>query len=103
MNALKSLIITTSNNKLADTTNKTSLWLEDLAAPYFTLKDGGEYITIVSPQGGQIPIDPKSESTAAATKTIRTIVIKITIIVAKRVIIIVPIMFLSTRTCNLYE
>ena len=72
MKSLKSLIITTSNNKLADTTNKTGVWLEDLAAPYFTLKDGGEYITIVSPQGGQIPLDPKSESTAAATKnTIR--------------------------------
>lgn len=72
MKSLKSLIITTSNNKLADTTNKTGVWLEDLAAPYFTLKDGGEYITIVSPRGGQIPLDPKSESTAAATKnTIR--------------------------------
>ena len=72
MKSLRSLIITTSNNKLADTTNKTGVWLEDLAAPYFTLKDGGEYITIVSPEGGQIPIDPQSESAAAATKnTIR--------------------------------
>lgn len=62
MKSLKSLIITTSNNKLSDTTNKTGVWMEDLAAPYFILKDGGEYITIVSPKGGQIPLDPISNS-----------------------------------------
>lgn len=68
MKSLRSLIITTSNNKLDDTTNKTGVWLEDLAAPYFILKDGGEFITIASPQGGQIPLDPNSETTAAATE-----------------------------------
>lgn len=72
MKSLKSLIITTSNNKLGDTTNKTGVWLEDLAAPYYVLKDGGEFITLVSPKGGQIPLDPNSNSTAAATEdTIR--------------------------------
>ncbi len=71
MNSLKSLIITTSNSKLSDTTNKTGVWMEDLAAPYFILKDGGEYITIVSPQGGQIPLDPNSNSAAATENTIR--------------------------------
>lgn len=72
MKSLKSLIITTSNNKLSDTANKTGVWMEDLAAPYFILKDGGEYITIVSPKGGQIPLDPISNSAAAATEnTIR--------------------------------
>jgi putative intracellular protease/amidase len=71
MESLNSLIITTSNNKL-DTTNKTGVWLEALAAPYFILKDGGELITIVSPHGGQIPLDPNSDSPAAATEnTIR--------------------------------
>lgn len=72
MKSLKSLIITTSNNKLGDTTNKTGVWLEDLAAPYYVLKDGGEFITLVSPKGGQIPLDPNSNSTAVATEdTIR--------------------------------
>ena len=72
MKSLRSLIITTSNNELADSTNKTGVWLEDLAAPYYILKDGGQYITIASPAGGQIPLDPNSQSTLAVTEnTIR--------------------------------
>ncbi len=68
MKSLRSLIITTSNSKLADSTNKTGVWLEDLAAPYFILKDGGEFITIASPAGGKIPVDPNSQSELAITK-----------------------------------
>jgi putative intracellular protease/amidase len=68
MKSLRSLIITTSNNKLADTGNKTGVWLEDLAAPYFILKDGGEYIMIASPKGGQIPLDPNSQSALGVTE-----------------------------------
>jgi putative intracellular protease/amidase len=69
MESLNSLIITTSNNKLGNATNKTGVWLEALAAPYFILKDGGEVITIVSPHGGQIPLDPNSNSPTAATES----------------------------------
>jgi putative intracellular protease/amidase len=69
MESLNSLIITTSNNKSANATNKTGVWLEALAAPYFILKDGGEVITIVSPHGGQIPLDPNSNSPTAATES----------------------------------
>lgn len=35
MKSLKSLIITTSNNKLGDTLNKNGVWMEDFAAPYY--------------------------------------------------------------------
>ena len=69
MKSLNSLIITTSNSKLFYTTNKTGVWLEALAEPYYILKDGGEFITIVSPQGGKIPLDPVSQSVAAASET----------------------------------
>jgi len=69
MKSLNSLIITTSNNKLDDTTNKTGVWLEDLATTYFLLKEGGEFITIASPIGGQIPLDPNSESPSAITES----------------------------------
>ena len=66
------MIITTSNNNCGDPANKTGVWLEDLAAPYYILKDGGEFITIASPQGGQIPVDVNSKSQKARTKeTIR--------------------------------
>lgn len=62
MDSLNSLIITTSNNKLPGTKNETGLCLETLVTPYFILKDGGEFITIVSPKGGQIPLDPFRQS-----------------------------------------
>lgn len=69
MNSLNSLIITTSTNKIPGTTKKTGVWLEALAVPYYILKDEGEYITIVSPQGGQIPVDPNSRFSIAASES----------------------------------
>lgn len=68
MNSLNSLVITTSNSKLPNTTKKTGVWLETLATPYYILKEGGEYITIVSPQGGRIPLDPKSQFIITASE-----------------------------------
>ncbi|HAK35576.1 MAG TPA: type 1 glutamine amidotransferase domain-containing protein, partial [Pantoea sp.] len=35
-------------------------WLEELAAPYYAFKDAGAEITLASPQGGNPPLDPKS-------------------------------------------
>jgi len=55
------LIILTSHNKLGETGLKTGFWLEEFAAPYFTLLDAGANITLASPKGGQPPIDPKSD------------------------------------------
>jgi putative intracellular protease/amidase len=55
MKSLNSLIIATSNDKRFDT-NRTGVTFETLADPYYILKDGGEYITIVSPQGGRVPL-----------------------------------------------
>jgi len=69
MNSLNSLIITTSNSKIPGRRKKTGVWFEALAVPYYILKDGGESITIVSPQGGQIPIDPNSQFSIAASES----------------------------------
>jgi putative intracellular protease/amidase len=68
MKAINCLLITTSNNRLGDSLNKTGVWLEDLATPYFVLRDAGEYITFASPEGGPMPLDPNSQSAAAATE-----------------------------------
>ncbi|MEO5947872.1 MAG: type 1 glutamine amidotransferase domain-containing protein [Chitinophagaceae bacterium] len=71
MKSLNSLLITTSN-KLDSDAYETGVWLESLAASYFILKDGGEFITIASPQGGQVPHDSKSLSATEHTEyTIR--------------------------------
>ncbi|MES2318951.1 MAG: type 1 glutamine amidotransferase domain-containing protein [Pseudomonadota bacterium] len=65
------LIVLTSHDQLGNTGHKTGFWLEEFAAPYYVLKDAGAQITLVSPAGGQPPLDPKSdapESQTAATK-----------------------------------
>jgi putative intracellular protease/amidase len=55
------LIVLTSHDQLGETGEKTGFWLEELAAPYYVLKDAGAAITLASPKGGQPPLDPKSE------------------------------------------
>lgn len=61
------LIVLTSHSDLGKTGEKTGFWIEEFAAPYYILADAGAAITIVSPKGGQPPIDPKSEAPEAQT------------------------------------
>jgi len=63
----KVLFVLTSHDELGDTGKKTGFWIEEFAAPYYTLIDNGVEITIASPKGGQPPIDPKSDEPAAST------------------------------------
>lgn len=64
----KVLFVVTSNDKLGNTGEKTGFWSEEFAAPYYELLDQGVEISIVSPLGGQPPIDPKSADPASATE-----------------------------------
>ncbi len=57
---LKVLFVVTSHDQLGDTGEKTGLWIEEFAAPYYYLVDQGVEIIIASPKGGKPPIDPKS-------------------------------------------
>lgn len=58
---MKVLMVLTSHDTLGDTGKKTGFWLEELAAPYYAFKDAGAEITLASPNGGQPPLDPKSD------------------------------------------
>jgi putative intracellular protease/amidase len=58
---MKILMVLTSHDQLGNTGKKTGFWLEEFAAPYYVFKDAGMEITLASPQGGQPPLDPKSE------------------------------------------
>jgi putative intracellular protease/amidase len=58
--AMNVLIVLTSHDKLGGTGRKTGFWLEELAAPYYRLKEAGATITLASPKGGRPPLDPKS-------------------------------------------
>jgi putative intracellular protease/amidase len=65
------LIVLTSHSELGNTGKKTGFWIEEFAAPYYTLKDAGAEITLASPKGGQPPIDPKSEEAGSQTDATR--------------------------------
>lgn len=54
------LFVVSSHDQLGTTGNKTGSWLEELAAPYWQLKDAGYAIDFASPKGGAAPIDPMS-------------------------------------------
>ena len=60
-------MVLTSHNELGKTGKKTGFWIEEFAAPYYILADAGAKITLASPEGGQPPIDPKSEGPDAQT------------------------------------
>jgi putative intracellular protease/amidase len=61
------LMVLTSHSQLGTTGKKTGFWIEEFAAPYYVLVDAGVVVTIASPEGGQPPIDPKSEAPEAQT------------------------------------
>lgn len=56
------LFITTSHKDLGDSGVKTGVWLEEVAAPYYRLREESIHVEIASVNGGNIPIDPLSES-----------------------------------------
>jgi putative intracellular protease/amidase len=58
---VKILMVMTSHDTLGNTGKKTGFWLEEFAAPYYVFTDAGVDVTVVSPKGGQPPIDPKSD------------------------------------------
>jgi len=65
---MKILMILTSHDQLGSTGRKTGFWLEELAAPYYAFKDAGAEIVLASPNGGQPPLDPKSDEPSAQTE-----------------------------------
>jgi putative intracellular protease/amidase len=58
---MKILMVLTSHDQLGNTGRKTGFWLEEFAAPYYVFRDAGVDLTLASPNGGQPPIDPKSD------------------------------------------
>src|SRR5450631_2659027 len=58
---MRILMVLTSHDQLGNTGRKTGFWLEEGAAPYYVFRDAGVELTLASPQGGQPPVDPKSD------------------------------------------
>jgi putative intracellular protease/amidase len=68
---MKILMVLTSHDQLGSTGRKTGFWLEEFAAPYYRFKDAGAEIVIASPNGGQPPLDPKSNEPVFQTDLTR--------------------------------
>ena len=58
---LRVLMVMTSHGVLGATGEKTGIWLDEFAAPYFELTDAGVAVDLASPRGGRPPIDPRSD------------------------------------------
>ena len=54
------LIVVTSHDHI-DATHPTGLWFEEFAIPYKEFTSQGFEVTVASPRGGSVPIDPRSE------------------------------------------
>lgn len=54
------LMVVTSHDRI-DNDHPTGLWFEEFAVPYDLFQKQGYKITVASPRGGAVPIDPRSE------------------------------------------
>jgi putative intracellular protease/amidase len=57
--AEKILVVVTTADKITDE-HKTGLWLSEFAEPYEEFTGHGYEVTVASPKGGEVPLDPGS-------------------------------------------
>ncbi len=63
------LMVLTSHAQLGETGQPTGFWLEEFTSPYYAFVDAGSRVKLASMEGGQPPIDPKSNQADAQTET----------------------------------
>ena len=57
----KSILMVVTSHDRIDKDHPTGLWFEEFAVPYGLFRQQGYDITVASPRGGAVPIDPRSE------------------------------------------
>jgi putative intracellular protease/amidase len=65
------LMVLTSHDLIGVSGKKTGNWFDEVATPYYRLKDAAFDITLASPKGGPAPIDPLSYDNAFMTENTR--------------------------------
>ena len=65
------LIIASNQSKLANSDEKTGVWLSDLTYPYYALREEGCQIDIASPKGAYVPLDPRSTNIDSAPPNVK--------------------------------
>lgn len=71
MHTNRILLVVTSADTIGNAHEPTGVWLEEIAAPYYTFRDARCEVTIASPRGGATPLDPtslKDEHQTASTR-----------------------------------
>lgn len=58
MQTQRVLLVVTSADRIGPANAPTGVWLEEIAAPYYTFRDAKCEVTLASPQGGKSPLDP---------------------------------------------
>jgi putative intracellular protease/amidase len=61
MKTVITILMVVTSHAQVDESHPTGLWLEEVAIPYLEFKAQGFELVIASIQGGQAPIDPRSE------------------------------------------
>ncbi len=54
------LFIVTSQSQMGMDGKPTGAWLEEVTTPYYAFVDAGYDVVVASPQGGEMPVDPRS-------------------------------------------
>jgi putative intracellular protease/amidase len=57
------IVVVTTSCSMLGPGHHTGLWLEEFAVPFTAFSEAGASIRVVSPKGGAVPIDPKTEPT----------------------------------------
>jgi putative intracellular protease/amidase len=68
---MKILMILTSHKEMENTEHTTGLWLGEFTDPYYEFVDKGYEVTLASPKGADVPIDPLSTLTEHITASNR--------------------------------
>ena len=68
MNAQKNILMVATSADALPNGRKTGVWLEEIAVPYLALAKAGASITVASPKGGAVPLDPHSLDDASVAK-----------------------------------
>lgn len=66
------LFIVTSMGTMGDGSDKpTGAWLEEVTTPYYAFVDAGYEVVVASPEGGAMPIDPRSLEGRGVTESVK--------------------------------
>jgi putative intracellular protease/amidase len=65
------LIVVTSANRMGESDRPTGIWLEEFTTPLYEFLDAGHEVTITSPAGGAVPVDPASLAEDALSDSTR--------------------------------